>query len=555
MPKDGPFNCCLICGSTKLHDVTINRNFGVNIIQCDGCHFVQSEFVSDRGLESYYRSFYRGQLNEQGLIAHREKGRAQAMSQLAYLREQRPGLKLSTALDYGTAEGSLGHALRDIADKVWVTEMDPQFVALLRVDPLLTFVEHKELASGSFDGFFDLVCISHVLEHLTDPYQVMDMFAAVLKPGGLLLVDIPNEVRLLQRGFQAKGHLSYFTKESFAQFVDVQGCFDLVEVRTCNREVDLFISSNFTAPEDYGIAQAKDGTVIRALLRNRPHAARQPRRTHVFDTEALLNEYSARLLTFYKLLEANQGRIGQLERELVKPQQVRRRAEITDALFRAQGGNVASGPFAGMAMLPEVSWGDGDLAPKLLGCYESELHPAIAKAIARGPKSVVNIGCAEGYYAVGMARALPHSQVFAFDTNVAAQAICGRAAAANQVAGRASVAGACTVDTLRNLVAKDDHSLLLVDCEGAELALLDPREVPGIQACDIIVECHDFLDPTITATLRQRFAATHDVEIVSEGPRDPNQFPTLQRWQSFDRWLAVNENRPMTMNWLVCWAH
>jgi hypothetical protein len=78
--------------------------------------------------------------------------------------------------------------------------------------------------------------------------------------------------------------------------------------------------------------------------------------------------------------------------------------------------------------------------------------------------------------------------------------------------------------------------------------------VPGIQGCDVIVECHDFLNSSITPTLQKRFAASHDVELISEGPRDPNQFPSLQRWQSTDRWLAVNENRPMTMNWLVCWA-
>jgi SAM-dependent methyltransferase len=228
--------------------------------------------------------------------------------------------------------------------------------------------------------------------------------------------------------------------------------------------------------------------------------------------------------------------------------------EITNALYQAQGGQVLSGPFAGMAMLPEVSWGDGDLAPKLLGCYEAELHPALSKAISRQPKSIVNVGCAEGYYAIGMARALPQSKVFAFDINETAQAICGRAAAANQVAARSQVGGACTPDTLREVIAKDDRTLLFVDCEGGELQLLDPEQVPGIQSCDVIVECHDFLNPSITPTLQKRFAATHDVEIVSEGPRDPNQFPALQRWQSTDRWLAINENRPMTMNWLVCWA-
>src|ERR1700730_1146660 len=302
MPKEEFFNSCLICGATDLRDLTSNRNFGINIIQCNACYFVQSEFVSDRALESYYRNFYRGQLDEQGIAAHREKGLAQAKGQMAYLLEQQPGLKISAALDYGTAEGSLGHELRAISDKVWVTEMDPQFVALLKADPLLTLVEHEELASGAFAGFFDLVCISHVLEHLTDPYEAMDVFTSVLKPGGLLLVDIPNEVRMLQRGFQAKGHLSYFTKEAFAQFVDVHGCFDLVEIRTCNREVDLFIESGFTAPEQYDIALAKDGTAIRALLRNRPPQARLRQRRHAFDQAALLNEYSARMLHFPKLL-------------------------------------------------------------------------------------------------------------------------------------------------------------------------------------------------------------------------------------------------------------
>ena len=405
MPKEGPFNSCLICGATDLRDITANRNFGINIIQCNACSFVHSEFVSDRALESYYRNFYRGQMDEQTIIALRQKGLAQARGQVAYLLEQQPGLKISAALDYGTAEGSLGHELRAIADKVWVTEMDPQFVALLKNDPAFTLIEHKDLALGGFAGFFDLVCISHVLEHLTDPYEAMDVFTSVLKPGGLLLVDIPNEVRLLQRGFQAKGHLSFFTKESFAQFVDVHGCFDLVEVRTCNREVDLFIDSGFTAPEQYDIALAKDGTVIRALLRNRPPAARVRRPRQAYDQPALLNEYSARLLHYHKLLEATQVRVAQLEQEMQKPQQARRRAEITNVLFNTQKGNVLSGPFAGMAMLPESSWGDGDLAPKLLGCYEAELHPAIAKAISRKPKNIVNIGCAEGYYAVGMARA------------------------------------------------------------------------------------------------------------------------------------------------------
>src|SRR5579862_5455281 len=134
MPKDSAFASCLICGSADRHDVTTNKSFGINIFQCNACHFVQSEYVSRRGLESYYRHFYRGRLDAPALAAHRQKGLAQAKGQVAYLLEQQPGLKVSAALDYGTAEGSLGHELCAITDKVWVTEMDPQFVELLKQD-------------------------------------------------------------------------------------------------------------------------------------------------------------------------------------------------------------------------------------------------------------------------------------------------------------------------------------------------------------------------------------------------------------------------------------
>jgi 2-polyprenyl-3-methyl-5-hydroxy-6-metoxy-1,4-benzoquinol methylase len=316
MPKNGAFDSCLICASADSQVVTTNQSFGINLFRCKNCGFVQSEFVSERAQEYYYRHFYRKKLDDCELAAHRLKGRAQAKSQIAYLLEQRPGLKVATALDYGTAEGSLAHELRSIAERVFVTEMDPQFVELLKADPLLTLVTLDQLAGGGFDSSFDLICISHVLEHLTDPYTIMDLFGRILKPGGLLLVDIPNEVRMLPHGFQARGHLSYFTKEAFGKFVDTQGCFDLTEIRTCNREVDFFIASRFSAPEEYAIPLAKDGTTIRALLRCREPAARRGGRQHAFDEAALLNEYSARILLLHQLLGMTQAKVAQLEQQL-----------------------------------------------------------------------------------------------------------------------------------------------------------------------------------------------------------------------------------------------
>ena len=45
---------------------------------------------------------------------------------------------------------------------------------------------------GSYSNRFDTVFSNGVIEHFTDPSKVIDVHIAVVKPGGLLLVSIPN---------------------------------------------------------------------------------------------------------------------------------------------------------------------------------------------------------------------------------------------------------------------------------------------------------------------------------------------------------------------------
>jgi hypothetical protein len=228
-----------------------------------------------------------------------------------------------------------------------------------------------------------------------------------------------------------------------------------------------------------------------------------------------------------------------------------RRAELTDYLWKASGGTVQAGPFQGMKLSDQVSWGDGDISVRILGCYEQELWPHFNAAFAKPYRTVVNVGCAEGYYAVGCARAMPQAQVHALDISQRAQDICRAAATLNGVAERVTIGGAATPEVLVNLLSGLGPRLLLMDCEGAEQTLLDSVKVPQLAASDFIVECHDFAKPGVTAELRQRLAPTHQVVDVYEGPRDPNIYGPLRGMHSLDRWIVVCENRPCTMNWLV----
>lgn len=228
-----------------------------------------------------------------------------------------------------------------------------------------------------------------------------------------------------------------------------------------------------------------------------------------------------------------------------------RRLDLTAAFLRHYGPVVQAGPFAGMTLSRRVSWGDGDLLPKLLGSYESELHGFITECISRRPDLVVNVGAAEGYYAVGMARALPDAHVVAYDSSAAAQDICRETAALNQADARVAVGSTCSPETLQRDLAGATMPLLICDCEGYEKTLIDPAQVPALARTALLVECHDFLDRTITGTLVDRLQASHALASITESARDPNAIPFLTPLQSLDRWLAVCESRPCTMHWLL----
>ena len=55
------------------------------------------------------------------------------------------------------------------------------------------------------------------------------------------------------------------------------------------------------------------------------------------------------------------------------------------------------------------------LSPKVIGSYESPIHYWITDAISQSYDRILNIGCGEGYYAVGFSLKSPASRVYGYD--------------------------------------------------------------------------------------------------------------------------------------------
>lgn len=219
------------------------------------------------------------------------------------------------------------------------------------------------------------------------------------------------------------------------------------------------------------------------------------------------------------------------------------RVDLTNRVFQRTNYIVESGPFTGLKLLPFNTWGDDDIGSKLLGVYEHVLHRAIEDIIESKPKVVINVGCADGYYALGLAMRLPKTKVYGCDIHKVAENALLSNAKKNEVSDQ--------VEYLSNVHHKElnekivPNTVMVVDCEGFEVDLLDMKHVPALANCHILVECHDFIGTPISNILIQRFNSTHQIDNIKES--DIASIPWLSIEESR---VLLDEHRPVKMNWL-----
>lgn len=217
---------------------------------------------------------------------------------------------------------------------------------------------------------------------------------------------------------------------------------------------------------------------------------------------------------------------------------------------------VLRGPFGGMRY-PAGFVARGLFGgPYLAGSFECELDPVIEQIVAAEPEVLVNVGSAQGYYAVGLGREVWGVSVIAYEADPALRAASRRLARLNRVESRLDARGLCTVEELAGLQERlaGRSVCVMMDCEGAEAELIDPEAIPWLAGASLLVELHGDGDGT-RPLLQDRLAGTHEQRLVRGEPRWASRFPELwwvRGLRQIDRELVVAEYRQGVQEWL--WA-
>lgn len=246
-----------------------------------------------------------------------------------------------------------------------------------------------------------------------------------------------------------------------------------------------------------------------------------------------------------------------LIQKIQKEEQCKKIYKMVNDIYGSQELSVLNGPFKGMRYI-DASNGS-QLLPKLVGSYEEPIHKWVYEIIQKGEyTTIIDVGCAEGYYAVGLALATKSKpRILAFDIDKYALENAKRLAEINGVSGTIyfnDKFNSSIVDKIYGANPKT-KTLVFMDVEGAELDLLNTIKDPAILRCDVLVELHDCFFPGVTEKIIEYFQKSHYLEIVVDYPwRANNYFLNGKDFNKENEQFLFDEKRPMAMRWMYAKA-
>lgn len=157
-------------------------------------------------------------------------------------------------LEFGCGEGNFGNALKTRNNaEVWGLEID-EVAAKIAQQKL-----HKVLVGDALQkiaelpaNYFDAIIFNDVLEHLIDPYSVLEQLKSKLSAKGVIVASIPN-IRFFRsffdfvfrgnweytpNGIMDQTHIRFFTKKSIDGLFSKQG-YTIVTKQGINKSKSL----------------------------------------------------------------------------------------------------------------------------------------------------------------------------------------------------------------------------------------------------------------------------------------------------------------------------
>lgn len=206
----------------------------LSLLKCTDCELVfAAPIPTDSELIKYYGSYWDGSVAI-STPSTRRYYMAQSLSRIRYLANQNTIPNEIEVLDIGAGLGLFHKAMlsENINHKYTAIEVDAKQFDQLNKSNIKEC--YKTLEDLPPDRKYELVILSHVLEHMSAPHQFISDIMTHVKPGGYLFVELPNSDYRYKEIYES--HLMFFTPESLHNMLGRHG--KVIDVSTVGQEAD-----------------------------------------------------------------------------------------------------------------------------------------------------------------------------------------------------------------------------------------------------------------------------------------------------------------------------
>lgn len=217
--------------------------------------------------------------------------------------------------------------------------------------------------------------------------------------------------------------------------------------------------------------------------------------------------------------------------------------------IKKYGLSVTGGPFKGMNYI-EQSIGSSYIT-KLIGSYEEVLHDVVENLKRRDYTTIIDIGCAEGYYLVGLGIYNKKATLIGYDIEERALSLVQSLYNKNNLHNKLILLKECTFHDLSERIT--DNTLIICDSEGFEGYILNPEKCSSLKEVQtILIELHDFAYPNIKQILTDRFSSTHSVSTIIFKHANADNYPFLKEMKNkLHRFNILYERAEQEQEWLL----
>lgn len=235
-------NNSFICPACNCNNFTVKSSYKAKsklfekriIVQCEECDLLSIyPMPKENELREYYDTYWDD--NTESTFTDLFVAQAEARYNFIKKHISTPNTKI---LDIGAGYGLIKNNFDEgvVYDAV---EVDPLAIDYLenKIKPRKIFSELEEVNEK-----YDLIILSHILEHMTDPVDFLGKINERLGNGSLLFIEVPNKDYLYKNINDP--HVLFFENFSLKNLVSSAG-YNVINIHSCGRLIsDMFSNQN-----------------------------------------------------------------------------------------------------------------------------------------------------------------------------------------------------------------------------------------------------------------------------------------------------------------------